>query len=86
MERSADPIDMASQLEEQQTEQAQLARQRAVEAEDKKARDEAIDRGFDGEHCVECEDDLPAVRIAYGKVRCTPCQVEHDSLKKRRLR
>lgn len=29
---------------------------------------------FDGEHCVECEDDLPAKRLEMGYFRCVPCQ------------
>jgi RNA polymerase-binding transcription factor DksA len=34
---------------------------------------------FDGSHCVECGDDLPAQRLAMGRVRCTHCQsmLEH---------
>jgi RNA polymerase-binding transcription factor DksA len=29
---------------------------------------------FDGEHCVECDTEIPAGRLALGKVRCTYCQ------------
>ena len=36
---------------------------------------------FDGEHCVECEDVIPAVRLALGRVRCVACQeqLERDA-------
>lgn len=30
---------------------------------------------FDGTHCVECEVDIPAARLALGKVRCVDCQL-----------
>ncbi len=29
---------------------------------------------FDGEHCVDCEDEIPEVRLTMGKVRCVHCQ------------
>jgi len=29
---------------------------------------------FDGAHCVECGNDMPPERLAWGRVRCTPCQ------------
>lgn len=29
---------------------------------------------FDGEHCVECEVDMHAVRLQWGRVRCIHCQ------------
>lgn len=29
---------------------------------------------FDGESCVSCGDDIPAARLALGKVRCVVCQ------------
>jgi RNA polymerase-binding transcription factor DksA len=29
---------------------------------------------FDGEHCVECGDDMPRERLAIFKVRCVLCQ------------
>lgn len=32
------------------------------------------DPNFDGQHCVECEDPIPAARLAMGRVRCVPCQ------------
>jgi hypothetical protein len=36
---------------------------------------------FDGVHCVECDDALPAARLALGRVRCVVCQsaIERDA-------
>lgn len=33
---------------------------------------------FDGTHCVECEIEIPAARLALGKVRCIDCQTEQE--------
>lgn len=35
---------------------------------------------FDGKHCVDCEIEIPEVRLAMGKVRCVDCQslLEHQ--------
>jgi hypothetical protein len=66
LEKSADDLDMASQLQEQQNEQA-LERMRAVPKVQ-------THPDFDGEHCVECEVDMPTERLAAGRVRCTICE------------
>lgn len=29
---------------------------------------------FDGEHCVDCDDDIPDGRLKLGKIRCVSCQ------------
>ena len=29
---------------------------------------------FDGKHCVTCGEDMPPVRLAYGRIRCVHCQ------------
>lgn len=29
---------------------------------------------FDGSHCVDCDDELPAFRLKIGRVRCVDCQ------------
>jgi RNA polymerase-binding transcription factor DksA len=29
---------------------------------------------FDGEHCVDCDDDIPEFRLKIGRVRCVECQ------------
>ena len=33
---------------------------------------------FDGTHCIDCEIDIPAARLAMGKVRCIDCQTGHE--------
>ncbi|MHB8388016.1 MAG: TraR/DksA C4-type zinc finger protein [Acidobacteriaceae bacterium] len=30
---------------------------------------------FDGVRCVECDEKIPALRLALGKVRCVDCQI-----------
>lgn len=32
------------------------------------------DSRFDGGHCVDCEIDIPLVRLNMGRVRCVDCQ------------
>lgn len=78
MERTADTIDAATQLQEQANEQA-LARARAAGGRQSHP-------DFDGAHCLDCEVDLPPVRLAYGFIRCTPCQVVEDKRAKLRGR
>jgi RNA polymerase-binding transcription factor DksA len=29
---------------------------------------------FDGWHCVDCADKIPAKRLGWGRIRCTSCQ------------
>ncbi len=29
---------------------------------------------FDGVHCLDCDDEIPAARLKLGKIRCVPCQ------------
>lgn len=29
---------------------------------------------FDGSNCVKCGEELPSVRLAYGRIRCVTCQ------------
>ena len=76
IEKTADQIEMASQIQEKINEQG-LALVRAAGGPQKHP-------DFDGEHCVDCEDDLPPVRIAYGRIRCTPCQTAAEQAAKRR--
>ena len=37
---------------------------------------------FDGVHCVDCDVEIPEVRLKWGRVRCTACE-EIIELKKR---
>jgi hypothetical protein len=34
--------------------------------------------GFDGWHCVDCEDEIPAKKLGLGRVRCMDCQGHKD--------
>ena len=42
--------------------------------------DEPWASDFDGEHCIDCEMEIPQARLNYGCVRCTQC----EGLKERR--
>ena len=65
-QRFSDDSDAASAIETRFTHEAlrgALARGR-----------ERIDPRFDGEHCIDCNADIPAARLALGKSRCIGCQ------------
>lgn len=66
IEKSADEIDMSSELEMAFTE-------KALEAVVAKLRPEHHP-DFNGKDCVECDDPLPDLRIADRRIRCVPCQ------------
>jgi len=40
---------------------------------------------FDGEHCVDCGDEIPIERLKMGKVRCVFCQRVLEDKRKRGL-
>lgn len=65
-ERHADPLDEASALATHLTEQAIAAARR------NNVREEHPD--FDGESCIDCDETIPAGRLALGKIRCVHCQ------------
>ncbi len=84
IEKCTDPLDMANQLQTQANEQA-IARQRAAEAQSRKAFEDAIENAsFDGEHCTECDDEIPQERLEMFKTQCTPCAQLAEDQKKRR--
>ena len=60
-------------LVEKQTDLA-LAATRA--AANKRQCDEAWAVDFDGEHCIDCDVEMPVVRLNYGCVRCVTCQTK----------
>lgn len=37
-------------------------------------------RGWDGETCFDCGEDMPEERIEMGRVRCVPCQSKAEHL------
>ena len=41
--------------------------------------DEPWAADFDGEHCIDCDVELPLVRLNYGCVRCVTCQTVTES-------
>jgi RNA polymerase-binding transcription factor DksA len=66
VERATDPIDQAAN-------NTSLYLDIALNAQkDKLAPETHPD--FDGEHCVECGDDMPKARLEMNRVRCMPCQ------------
>ena len=67
-ERTADENERATLIEVQFTDAA-------LEAAREKAKPQ-FHVDFDGAHCVECGEAIPAVRLALGRVRCVACQ-EH---------
>lgn len=70
-ERTADLIEHASAISEQILEgeiRAQLA----------KAAPES-DPDFDGVHCLECGEDIPAARLALKRILCVSCQTRKEA-------
>jgi hypothetical protein len=66
-ERTADELEAAEELREQGVVDG-VARARLQLVQEHK--------DFDGVHCLACGDELPPVRIAYKRIRCTPCETE----------
>lgn len=65
-ERYSDPLDAASELADEMN-------SRAIANFRNAAKPETHD-DFDGEHCVDCDDDIPRERLAMGRIRCVCCQ------------
>jgi len=68
IERSADELEMAGQLEELERERGRAVVRDALRP--------VKHPDFNGSDCVDCGDKLPPVRLAYKWVRCAPCQSE----------
>lgn len=66
---SADVLDDASELEEQERlgAMAKLAASR-----------EYIPSGFDGIHCTDCGEEVEVARREAGRFRCFKCQTAHE--------
>lgn len=41
---------------------------------------------FDGLHCLDCEAEVPAARLALGRIRCVDCQQHKERLDAAALR
>ncbi len=76
IEKSADDLEMASQLQEQLNERGLEAVRAGMSPQTH------VD--FDGVHCVACDDDMPSERLAAGRVRCTACESALEKQKKMR--
>lgn len=72
----ADIADIANERAEQHLEKA-LAQQQARSGPESHP-------DFDGEHCIACDDEIPAARLALGKIRCVACQSRLEA--QRRMR
>lgn len=62
----SDESDRASRLEAAFTEHALEAVRARSEPE--------TDPEFDGEHCLDCGEQIPPARLALGRIRCVHCQ------------
>ena len=76
MEKCADDLDRAAQLEEQERQQG-----RAALSDTERRRRAAVvksieDGDYDGKHCraADCGEELPASRIKDNRTLCTSCQ------------
>lgn len=76
VEPSADLLDHAERI-------TTMATQRAIERVVERNAPE-VHHAFDGLHCVEedCGVEIPAERLAWGRVRCTDCQDRREILSK----
>ena len=63
--RHSDPFDEASENED-------AFRAQALEDMRRSMKESHPD--FDGKTCLECADDIPVERLAWGRIRCTACQ------------
>lgn len=66
MSRDADNLDVASELQDAFNKRgiAAIAARTAPEKHE----------DFDGKHCLDCPTEIPAMRLAMGRIRCVLCQ------------
>ncbi len=83
LEKCTDPLDMANQLQSQANEQAIEIRRRAEQRRIALVKQALDDGDFDGSHCVDCEDEIPAERLAATQMHCTPCAQAIETKNKR---
>jgi RNA polymerase-binding transcription factor DksA len=70
---------MDERLFERAAAREESERQAGVEAAAATARPESHPE-FDGQNCVECDNPIPQLRLAMGKVRCVFCQTTKERL------
>lgn len=73
-----------SNLDDKTLEMAERLANSVVEERVQAARTRQCDkvefRGWDGETCFDCGEDMPEERIEMGRVRCVPCQSKAERL------
>ena len=65
-DRHADPIDAAAEYTADMNNRAL--------AEFRRRNVPETHPDFDGKTCIDCADDIPAVRLELGRIRCVSCQ------------
>lgn len=69
-----DEADQASRLERNFIAASLKAQQEAMKPE--------THPDFDGVHCIECDDEIPLLRLNMGKIYCVHCQEAREKLRK----
>lgn len=77
LDRSADPVDEATELA------AALPLRGIAQASAACAPEHHED--FDGLHCVDCDEEIPAARLALRRVRCVECQTIIERVRSQRM-
>lgn len=76
LEKTADPSDMATQIQDRNNEQAWLRMRKSLAPQ--------THPDFDGAHCLDCADDMPPERLAAQRIRCTLCESKIEKRNKQR--
>jgi hypothetical protein len=63
-------LEMAERLDSAQRDASVAAASRAAQAESHP--------NFDGQHCIDCDGEIPAGRLALGRIRCVYCQESRE--------
>jgi RNA polymerase-binding transcription factor DksA len=66
IEKSADPIDLASQQEAIFNANALQTVQKLLQPQ--------LHPDFNGLNCLDCNDEIPPKRLEFGRIRCTSCE------------
>lgn len=73
--------------ETDQAQHLQLQEQAAINMKARELNKPESHPDFDGKHCVDCDDEIPAARLSLRRVRCVHCQqfLEEESARQRRM-
>lgn len=85
IEKEADEIGMASQLQEQANDQARAAMARGERVRIDNVKKAIAAGDFDGRSCCSCGEEMPPERQADYRTLCTPCQSALE-LKRKQVR